>query len=90
MCVCVCVCVWRYLGSSRSFNHVSLNNKETFCLYNLFKIFKYIIYPVLSNSAFLYFRYGINFQNSFWKIQTHLTQASMKGPKARINFGKLI
>ena len=36
MCVCVCVCV--YLGSSRSFKDVSLNNKYKFCLYNLFKI----------------------------------------------------
>ena len=36
ICVCVCVCVW--LSSSRSFNHVSLNCKDTFCLYNLIKI----------------------------------------------------
>ena len=28
MCVCVCVCVW--LGSSRSFKHVSLNDKDKF------------------------------------------------------------
>ena len=34
ICVCVCVCV----GSSRSFKHVSLNCKDTFCLYNLIKI----------------------------------------------------
>ena len=39
MCVCecvgVCVCVW--LGSSRSFKQVSLNNKAKFCLYNFLK-----------------------------------------------------
>ena len=29
-------------------------------------LFKYISYPVLSNSAFPYFRYGINFQSSFF------------------------
>ena len=34
--MCVCVCVW--LGSSRSFKHVSLNSKDKFCLYNLFEI----------------------------------------------------
>ena len=34
--MCVCVCVW--LGSSCSFKHVSLNNKDKFFLYNLFKI----------------------------------------------------
>ena len=36
MCVCVCVCVW--LGNSRSFKHVSLNNKDRFCLYSLFNL----------------------------------------------------
>ena len=35
MCVCVCVCE---LGTSPSFKHVSLNNKDKFCLYSLFKI----------------------------------------------------
>ena len=33
--MCVCVCVW--LGSSRSFKHVSLNSTDTFCRYNLIK-----------------------------------------------------
>ena len=32
----VCVCVW--LGSSLSFKHVWLNDKDTFCLYNFIKI----------------------------------------------------
>ena len=32
----MCVCLW--LGSSCSFKHVSLNSKDKFCLYNLFKI----------------------------------------------------
>ena len=36
ICVCVCVCVW--LSSRRSFKHVWLNNKDTFCLYNFIKI----------------------------------------------------
>ena len=35
MCVCVCVCVC--LVSSLSFKHVSLNNKDEFCVYDLFK-----------------------------------------------------
>ena len=45
MCVCVCVCVW--LGSSRSFKHVSLNNKAKFCLYDLFKIISRFLISVL-------------------------------------------
>ena len=45
MCVCVCVCVW--LGSSHSFKHVSLNNKDKFCLYNLFKILSSFLISVL-------------------------------------------
>ena len=38
MCVCVCVCVCVSLGSSLSFKHVWLNNKDTFCLDNFIKI----------------------------------------------------
>ena len=34
--MCVCVCVW--FGSSCSFKHVPLNDKDKFCLYNLFNI----------------------------------------------------
>ena len=34
--MCVCVCVW--FGSGRSLKHVSLNNKDKFGLYNLFKM----------------------------------------------------
>ena len=34
----MCVCVRVLLGSCRSFKHVSLNSKDTFCLYNLIKI----------------------------------------------------
>ena len=34
VCVCVCVCVW--FDSCRSFKNVSSNNKDKFCLYNLF------------------------------------------------------
>ena len=45
VCMCVCVCVW--LGSSRSFKHVSLNNKDKFCLYDLFKIFSSFLINVL-------------------------------------------
>ena len=49
MCVCVCVCVRVYvrvcvcvwLGSSRSFKHVSFNNKGTFCPYNLINPFEF-------------------------------------------------
>ena len=40
MCVCVCVCVW--LGSSRLSKHVSLNNKDKLCRYNLFKILRHL------------------------------------------------
>ena len=53
---------------------------------NSVSFFKYISYPVLSDSVFPYICYRINFQNSF-KKQTHLTQASnpwwwpMKGLK---------
>ena len=39
------VCVW--LGSSRLFKHVSLNNKDKFCLYNLFKILSSFLMSVL-------------------------------------------
>ena len=45
MCVCVCVGVW--LGSSCSFKHVSLNNKDNFFLYNYFKIFSSFLKGVL-------------------------------------------
>ena len=45
VCVCVCVCVW--LGSSCSFKHVSLNNKDKFCLYHLFKILSSFLISVL-------------------------------------------
>ena len=38
MCVCVCVCVCVWLGNSHSLKHISLNNKDKFSLYNLFKI----------------------------------------------------
>ena len=34
--VCVCVCVW--MGSSVSFKHLLLNDKNTFCLYDFIKI----------------------------------------------------
>ena len=44
--VCVCVCVWS--GSSRSFKRVSLNNKDKFCLYNLFKILSSFLISVLN------------------------------------------
>ena len=43
--MCVCVCVW--LGSRHSFKHVSLNNKDKFCLYNLFKILSSFLVSVL-------------------------------------------
>ena len=43
--VCVCVCVW--LGSSRSFKHVSYNNKNKFCLYNFIKILSSFLINVL-------------------------------------------
>ena len=45
--VCMCINVriiyiyiYIVLGRSHSFKHVSLNNKDKFCLYNLFKIFQ--------------------------------------------------
>ena len=37
-CVCVRVGGWVKLGSSLSFKHVWLNNKDTFCLYDFMKI----------------------------------------------------
>ena len=40
VCVCVCVSVCVQFGSSHSFTHVSLNSKDTFCLYNLTKSFR--------------------------------------------------
>ena len=43
--VCVCVCVW--LGCNCSFKHVSINNKDTFCLLNLFKIISSFLISVL-------------------------------------------
>ena len=67
MCVCVCVCVCVYLGSSRSCKHVSLNNKDKFCMYNFVTILLIFLisYPVLSISAFPYYRFSINLQNYF-------------------------
>ena len=47
MCVCVCVCVCVWFRSSRSFKHVSLNNKDKFCLCNLFKILSSFLISVL-------------------------------------------
>ena len=47
VCVCVCVCVCVLLGSSRPFEHGSLNNKDPFCLYNSFKIFSRFLICVL-------------------------------------------
>ena len=47
MCVCVCVCVCVWLGSCRSFKHVSINNRDNFCPCNLFKIFSYFLISVL-------------------------------------------
>ena len=45
MCVCVCVCV--ELGSNCSFKHVSLNDKDKFCLYNLLKILSSFLISIL-------------------------------------------
>ena len=45
MCVCVCVCV--SLDSCHSYKQVSLNNKNKFCLHNLFKIFSSFLVSVL-------------------------------------------
>ena len=39
MCVCVCMCVW--LSSSRSFKHVSLNNKQFFSVSSIQDPFKF-------------------------------------------------
>ena len=39
----ICVCV----GSSRSFKHVSLNNKDKYCLYNSFKILSSFLLSIL-------------------------------------------
>ncbi len=64
MCVCVCVCVCLYiyihiyvcvcvcvkLGCCLSFNHVCLNNKDTFCLYNFNKILSSFLISVLVSS----------------------------------------
>ena len=44
------------LCSSHSFKHVSLNNKDKFCLYNLFKIVSsFLISVSKENSAFVVF-----------------------------------
>ena len=45
--MCVCVCVYVCVGSGRSFKHVSSNNKDKFCLYNLFKILSSFLISVL-------------------------------------------
>ena len=47
MCVCVCVRACVCVGSSRSFKHVSLNYKDKFCLYKLFKILSSFLISVL-------------------------------------------
>ena len=50
MCVYVCVCV--KLGCSLSFKHVSLDNKDIFCLYNFIKILlSFPISVLVSNSS---------------------------------------
>ena len=50
MCVCVCVCV--QLGSSHSFKHVSLNDKDKFCLYDLSMILSSFLISVLASDWF--------------------------------------
>ena len=39
--------IWGGLGSSRSFKHVSLNDKDKFGLYNLFKIISSFLISIL-------------------------------------------
>ena len=50
MCVCVCVCVCVWLSSRRSLKHVSLNSKNKFYLYNLFKILSSFLISALVSS----------------------------------------
>ena len=41
------ICVYVWLGSTLSFKHILLNNKDTFCLYNFIRILSSFMTSVL-------------------------------------------
>ena len=64
--MCVCVCVW--LGSSHSFKHVSLNDKDKFCLNDSFKSLSSFLISVLVS--------GWNWLMNFPKLSRALSDTS--------------
>ena len=72
VCICVCVCVLLLLlllGSSLSFMHVWLNNKDIFCVYNFIKILWSFLISVLVS--------GVNWWMNLPKLSRALSDLSL-------------
>ena len=78
ICVCVCVCV--LLGSKLSYKHIWLNNKDSFCVYNLIKILSIFRTSVLVLVWNSYMNFPVLVWNSYMNFPVLVWNSYMNFP----------